>query len=132
MKTNSVSTRHSALLCALLLSVPIQAQESMTTAQLLENGHNDNAYATAMFVAGWAAGSAEQLRLRAQDLRAAGAASDRIDTLDRLVTCLTNDLEVADLWTGLRTAVQEGAIDLTMPAGSALNNVVIRMCTDQG
>ena len=75
----------------------VEAQECMTTAQLLENGQSENAYAAAMFVVAWAAGTAEQLQLRAENLTAADAGSEQVEWLNGLATCMMNNIEVADL-----------------------------------
>lgn len=132
MKTTIYRCAMSALICASSLIAQVKAQESMTTAQLLENAQSDNAHAAAMFIAGWTAGTTEQLKLHAEDLSAAGADSDRVGFISGLAMCVRNNIEVADLSSALRAALQDDTIGLAMPASTALHIVATQICVSRG
>lgn len=131
MKATSFMCTVGAVLSPLLLSAQVHAQESMTAEQLIQNGQGDNAFGAAMFIAGWATGTAQQLRLRAEDLRAAGAGSEQADYLDGLAECVARDIEVADLATTLRAALRDNKIDSRTFASTALNAAAIEICVSR-
>ena len=125
------TTRSLPVMCIgilLLQAFGARGGDAMTTAQLLENTSGDRVYATAMYVAGWIAGTHHQLLKQAEFLRSVDADREDVDDVLDLASCVHTEVEVADLWAALRESVAEGSIDADMPASRALGLAVRQRC----